>query len=178
MRSIAHTVSLFDLAQRHAFRLGILSTLLVAAMLAGTDLHAQQPVGPPPAPVPSQILNAKRVFIANATGDHDLRIAKYMGGPDGIYNQFYADVESGGRFELAAAPADADLVLNVTLGIFPLNPGYAGFRLSIIDPKSSILLWTISEPIDPAFLAKTAHKNMVASLGRLADDLRSLTPGR
>jgi hypothetical protein len=159
-------------------KLAIFSALLVAAMTTIPNLQAQQPAEPPAAPVPSQILNAKRVFIANATGDHDLRIAKYMGGPDGIYNQFYADVKSGGRFELVSAPADADLVLYVTLGIFPLNPGYAGFRLSIIDPKTSILLWTMSEPIDPAFLAKTARKNMVASLDRLAGDLKTLTPGK
>lgn len=156
---------------------GIFSVIISIALFI-PDLHAQQPPEPPPAPVPSQILTAKKIFIANATGDHDLRISRYMGGPDGIYNQFYADVKSGGRFELVSAPADADLVLNVNLGIFPLNPGYAGFRLSIIDPKTSIMLWTVSEPIDPAFLAKTAHKNMVASLGRLADDLKILTPGK
>jgi hypothetical protein len=134
-----------------------------------------QPMEPPAAPVPSQIVNAHKVFIANATGDHDPRVSKYFGGPDGIYNQFYADIQTGGRFEPVSAPANADIVVQVTLGTFPLVAGYAGFRLSIFDPKTNVLLWTASEPVDPAFLAKTARKNITESLQRLATDLQTLT---
>lgn len=150
--------------------------LLLVATIIVPSLQAQkQPPEPPAAPVPSQIVSARKVFIANAAGDHDPRVSKYFGGPDGIYNQFYADVQSGGRFEPVSAPADADIVVQVTLGTFPLVAGYAGFRLFIFDPKTNVLLWTASEPVDPAFLAKTARKNIAESLQRLATDLQALT---
>jgi hypothetical protein len=145
-------------------------------VMIAIPLQAQQQAGDAlAAPVPAQIVSAKKVFIANAAGDHDPRISKYFGGPDGIYNQFYADIKTGGKFEAVSAPADADIVVQVTLGTFPLIAGYAGFRLSIFDPKTNVLLWTASEPVDPAFLAKTARKNIAESLQRLANDLQFLT---
>jgi hypothetical protein len=169
-------------AKLTAVRFPLAGILIFFATFTISNLQAQQLEEPAAAPVPSQIVNAKKVFIANAAGDHDPRVSKYFGGPDGIYNQFYADVKSGGRFEPVSAPADADLVVQVTLGTFPLLAGYAGFRLSIFDPKTNILLWTASEPVDPAFLAKTARKNIAESLQRLANDLQFLplsktTPG-
>jgi hypothetical protein len=152
------------------------NAMVFVAMIAIPGLQAQQlPAELPAAPVPSQIVSARKVFIANATGDHDPRVSKYFGGPDGIYNQFYADVKSGGKFEPVSTPADADIVVQVTLGTFPLVAGYAGFRLSIFDPRTNVLLWTASEPVDPAFLAKTARKNIAESLQRLATDLQTLT---
>lgn len=148
----------------------------IAIVLFVPHLIAQQPAEVPSAPVPSQILNAKKVFVANAEGDNDPRIAKYVGGPDGVYNQFYADVKNSGRFEVVAAPADADVVLQVTLTVFAVVPGYPRFRLAILDPKSNVLLWTISEPVDNAILAKTARKNIGLSLGKLTLDLTTLIP--
>jgi hypothetical protein len=158
-----------------SIRFAFIGAVVFIAMIAIPTVQAQQPAEPPAAPVPSQIINAKKVFISNAAGDHDPRVSKYFGGPDGIYNQFYADIKSGGRFEPVSAPADADIVAEVTLGTFPLVAGYAGFRLSIFDPKTNVLLWTASEPVDPAFLAKTARKNIAESLQRLAIDLQTLT---
>jgi len=158
-----------------SLRCAVAGVFLVVIVIAIPGLQAQQPAEAPPAPVPSQIVSAKKIFIANAAGDHDPRVSKYFGGPDGIYNQFYADIKSGGRFEPVSAPADADIVVEVTLGTFPLVAGYAGFRLSVFDPKTNVLLWTASEPVDPAFLAKTARKNIAESLQRLANDLLTLT---
>jgi hypothetical protein len=157
----------------------IASFLFFAGLVAIPALEAQQQSAEPPAaPVPMQIVSARKVFIANAAGDHDPRVSKYFGGPDGIYNQFYTDIKAGGKLEPVPTPADADIVAEVTLGTFPLVSGYAGFRLSIFDPKTNILLWTASEPVDPAFLAKTARKNIAESLQRLANDLQTLPLGK
>jgi len=150
------------------------------ALLAALSLQAQQkqPALPPDAPVPSQILSAKRVFIANSSGNNDVRISKYVGGVNGIYNQFYADLKASGRFELVSSPAEADLALDVSIVPFPIAPGYPGFRLTILDPKTNVLLWAITEPVDPAFLAKTARKNISASLAHLTGDLTNLATGK
>jgi hypothetical protein len=151
--------------------------LLFIAILATPTLQAQklpEPADVAAAPVPAQIVAAKKVFIGNNASDHDVRIAKYIGGSDGIYNQFYADLKSGGKFELVSAPADADLVLEVSIGMSPLVVNYAGVRLAIVDPETNVLLWNLSEPVDPAFLAKTARKNIAASLQKLVNDLEFL----
>jgi hypothetical protein len=150
---------------------------LFVAILALPNSQAQkqpEPAEAPVAPVPAQIVGAKKVFVGNASSDHDVRLTKYLGGADGIYNQFYADLKSGGKFELAASPADADLVVEISIGMSPLAAGYAGVRLAIVDPKTNVLLWNLSEPIDPAFLAKTARKNIAASLEKLVNDIQFL----
>lgn len=175
IRSILAFQKIFE--RRPVIQFAFAGTLVFASMFATPGLQAQkqQPAEVPVAPVPTQIVGAKKVFIANAASDRDVRIAKYIGGPDGLYNQFYADIKSGGKFEPVSAPADADLVLEVTIGMSPLVAGYAGVRLAIVDPKTNVLLWNLSEPVDPAFLAKTARKNIVESLQRLTDDLQALT---
>jgi len=130
------------------------AAIVATFVLIAPSLSAQKPAPPPDppvAPVPSQILNARKAFIANAAGNSDQRIAKYVGGPDGIYNQFYADVKNTSRFDMVSSPAEADLVLEVTIALFPVSPSYPSFRLAIVDPKSNVLLWTISEPVDPRF---------------------------
>lgn len=137
---------------------------------------SQQPTDVPAAPLPAQLLHAKKVFVINAEGDGDPRIAKYVGGPNGIYDQFYADVKNSGKFEIVDSPADADVALSVSLTVFAVIPGYPGFRLSVLDPKSNVLLWTISEPVDSAFLTKTARRNIAQSLAKITQDLTALVP--
>jgi len=159
-------------------RISFFAALFVIAILTASSLQAQRPPEPPAAPVPAQILNAKRIFISNPNSEHDARISKYFGGTDGLYNQFYADVKSSGRVEPVTAPADADLVVQLTMGVHPFVAGYGAFRLSILDPKTNVLLWTISEPVDPAFLTKTARRNIADALQRLAGDLTTLTTAR
>ena len=59
-------------------------------------LIAEEPPAPPPAPVPSQILAAKKIFISNGGEDiwldydpkHD---------PSLTYNEFNADIKSLGK---------------------------------------------------------------------------------
>jgi hypothetical protein len=89
----------------------ILGTLLLSSLFSVTVFAASQSKQTPPAPIPPQILAAKRVFIGNAGGE-DLSL--YTGGPDRPYNQFYAAVKSSGRFELLSAPADADLLFEIS----------------------------------------------------------------
>lgn len=149
----------------------IISCAISALFFCAHTLHAQQPAAPASAPVPSQVVNAEKVFIINAEGTNDLRIAKFLGGPNGIYNQFYADVKNAGRFTLVSTPAEADVALQVTLTMYEVVPQYPRFKLSILDPKTNLLLWTISEPVEGAILTKTAQKNVAQSLGRLAQDM-------
>jgi hypothetical protein len=58
-------------------------------MLNGS-IYATRPYKPaPPAPIPAQILTAKKIFIANGGGDESLYdTAWFSGGPDRAYNHF------------------------------------------------------------------------------------------
>src|SRR5262249_58085013 len=70
------------------------------------------------APIPAQILSAKKVFIANAGGDESRFDAPgYTGGPDRFYNEFYAGAKSWGRYELVSTPAEADLIFEIQLTV-------------------------------------------------------------
>src|SRR5215470_204630 len=96
-------------------RIAEVTVLSVAIAIIGVQsapiARAQKAKETPPAPLPTQIYSGKKAFIANAGGDsNDL----YSGGPDRLYNQFYGAVKSWGRYELAASPAEADLVLEVS----------------------------------------------------------------
>jgi len=87
-------------------------------LLCGGHLYAAQSSKSskevPPVPVPALILTAKKVFIANGGGDESLFDSpQYSGGPDRLYNEFYAAMKSWGRYELVGSPHEADLVFEV-----------------------------------------------------------------
>ena len=77
-------------------------------------LKAQKSNGTPAAPVPAQIITSTKVFISNAGADStSLTALRNAEEPDQPYNELYAAMKSWGRYELVAAPADADLVFEI-----------------------------------------------------------------
>jgi hypothetical protein len=132
------------------------------------------------APVPAQIMAGKKAFISNASGESNLP----PGIADRTYNQFYASMKSWGRYEQVAAPADADLVFEIRYEILfgPVevmggSGGSAKFpllRLSILDPKSHIILWAFSEPVVQVAKKSTGLQNFQAAMDKLMGDIRAL----
>jgi hypothetical protein len=53
---------------------------------------------------------------------------------------------------------------------------YPKFRLEIRDPKTNVLLWTYTEVVNGALLAKNGRKNVAEALGKLTDDLKKSPP--
>ena len=99
--------------------------LLMAPIVQAKDGKKADPV-PPPAPVPSQILSARKVFISN--GGTRLQLWS-SGGVDRPYNQLYAAIH--GTFVVVEGPgrtfAAGELVL------------------TFLDPNTHIALWTLIE---------------------------------
>jgi hypothetical protein len=136
---------------------------------------------PAPAPIPSQIVAAKKAFISNASGESNLP----AGVGDRTYNQFYASMKSGGRFELVSAPTDADLVFEIRyeilFGPVNVNSGMGGsdkfpqLRLSVLDPKTHIILWAFSEPVVQVAKKSTGMQNFQAAMDKLTGDIKALT---
>jgi hypothetical protein len=158
----------------------------VALLSVLTD--AQQPVPVATAPVPPRLFSAKKVFISNAGADSGLFPHPFSGDPDRAYNELYANVESWGRYQLVATPAEADLVFELQLTA-PSGPSNADkskgasdplpmVRLVIYDRPTHYVLWALTESIAPATLQKThdhnfdeAVANLVLDAGRLTNSL-------
>ncbi|MGD0444845.1 MAG: hypothetical protein ABSA39_13005, partial [Edaphobacter sp.] len=68
------------------FRFGLIACVGTAALMFGSGLVAQQAAAPVAvAPVPPQLLNAKKVFISNAGADSGLFPHPFSGDPDRAY---------------------------------------------------------------------------------------------
>jgi hypothetical protein len=160
---------------------GVSACLLI---LATGTAQAAQAGDPSPAPVPAVIFTAKRIFISNAGADSGLFPHPFNGTPDRAYNEFYGFMQGWGRYEIVAAPADADLVFELRL-MAPNGPSNANkqkgasdplpmFRLVIYDAKTRFVLWALTESIDEAYVQKTHDRNFDESLGMLVGDLKQV----
>ena len=137
------------------------------------------------APVPPALFTAKKIFISNAGADSGLFPHPFSGNPGRAYNQFYATVESWGRYECVTDPSDADLVFELRLTA-PYGPTNANkqkgasdplpmLRLVIFDRKTHYVLWALTESIEQANLQKTHDRNFDQALTALTLDLKKLT---
>jgi hypothetical protein len=152
----------------------ILESLAIAVLFA-IAVWAQRTQEVQVAPVPLQIGSAKKVFISNAGDEsffHQPKDATYSGGPNRAYNEFYAAVKNWGRYEVVAAPADADLVFEIGF-TEQYERAIAQFRLTFIDPKTHVALWTIYKYVEPAGMTKNREKNSELAMTALLEDFKS-----
>jgi hypothetical protein len=164
--------------------------MAIMLALASIPSWGAQPQGEAgAAPVPPPIVSAKRVFISNAGGGcSPFGKAGFSGGPNRPYNQFNAALKGWGRYELVAAPADADLAfeisftcpaagMNVANG-HSIGPTYdPQLRLVILDVKTHITLWGITEHVELANPQSKRDKNFDRAMQQLMNDLKSLAAG-
>lgn len=140
-------------------------------------------------PVPAQIVAASRVFISNGGDDcNPLGSLAFNGDSTRAYDEFYAAMKSWGRYGLTGAPADADLVFQISFtcpsagsnavkgvsGTIAYNPQ---FRLSIMDLKTHVQLWALIEHVRPAVLQGNRDKNFEEAMATLVDDMKALAAG-
>jgi hypothetical protein len=155
------------------------ASFTIAILTAATWAQASRPT--PPAPVPAQILSAKKVFISYMGTDGMAKRAFQREHQENKpYDEFYAAVNAWGRYELVNTPGDADLVyeLGFTAPIINTgNPDAFGpqFNLSIVDARTHFRLWTLLAPVDGAFRKATWDKNFATGLANLMDDLKKLS---
>jgi hypothetical protein len=133
----------------------------------------------PAAPLPAQIFSAKTVFISNTSG----RSAVYPGISELTYNEFYAAMKAWGRYQLVAAPTDADLVFEIryATALGPTNGGnsgqYAEFELTIFDTKTHVVLWAVSETVVP-IKHKSDQESLEQALANVVADAKKLVDSR
>src|SRR5271169_3874461 len=56
----------------------------------------------PPAPMPSVVVNAHKVFLSNG------------GGSDLAYDAFYSEMKKWGKYEIVGSPNDAELIVELS----------------------------------------------------------------
>lgn len=170
------------------FKATVLGVSLAISLLPVSILAAEQAKPAPPAPIPAQILAAKKVFVANAGGDEPLiDDGQFSGGSDRTYNQLYAAMKAWGRYELVGAPADADLLFEIEFSVPPIagvasrgdsiggRPYDPQIRLVIRDPKTNALLWAFTEHAAWALLQGNRDKNFDQALARIVSDVQGLS---
>lgn len=164
------------------FRQGMSCAAMAAALCALPTVQAQRADTAAAVPLPPQIGAARKVFLSNAGMDGtSRRVFDRFGEPDQPYTQLYAALKSWGRYELVAAPADADLVFEIRL-TGPLAdcgdkqaPGYdLQLDVAILDTRTHFRLWTISEPMANAMLKGNLEKNFSEAMANLVADIKKL----
>ena len=167
---------------------GILYVLFVIGLLSLPLLSAEKPKDAvPPAPVPSPIAAAKKVFISNAPGSN---LPTSLGGPDRTYNEFYAAMKGWGHYELVSAPSDADLILEISFTSSLSGVGGTStsgcisysdseLRLVILDAKMHVPLWWFNEAVNPKSSfghrpEKAVDSALTQSTATIVDDLKKL----
>jgi hypothetical protein len=142
---------------------------------------AQQPKLPAAAPAPPQIAAAQKVFISNAGGEsfeNVIDATVFNGGPDRPYNEFYTALKDWGRYDLVSSPADADLVLEISWQLTDTGlrlPVLGQLRLTIIDPKTHVTLWNLTQYVRGAILLGNRDKNFDLALTTIVNRLRILS---
>jgi hypothetical protein len=161
-------------------RLNALPACIVALLLLTVvpRSRAQTPADPPLAPVPTQILTAKTVFISNVSGDFPVP----AGTPDLTYNKLYSDMKSWGRFTLVSAPADSDLVFEIRFAssvsstdtISRLSSENFYFSLRILDARSHFVLWAFSSNVPQSANRTKSRQFFDQAMTALVDDVKKL----
>jgi hypothetical protein len=126
--------------RRQIVRNYLSATAICITLLQASVVAAEAP----PAPIPAQILSARRVFIGNAGGDewsYNTALAGF-GSADRGYNEFYDAMKAWGHYELVADPADADLIFEIRFSAAEPDPR---LELGIRDPGTHALLWALYE---------------------------------
>lgn len=131
------------------------------------------------APVPTALLKAKKIFLVNTGSDASL------------FDLFYSEMKSWGKYELVGSPEEADLTFEFSFGSqgeapeIYTNAG-TGMTYSIVinkakmavrDTRSKSLLWSSTQTAQGARRKKTEINNQRKAVLKLLDDFkRRVTP--
>ena len=140
--------------------------------------QAQQSTSAPGAPVPAQILSAHSVFVSNGGGSNFFEM--FTGGPDRAYNTLYSILQRSNRYQLVGTPAQADLIFEIRAVApevdagrdFAYNPQLI---LSILDPKTSTVLWTTRANVRALGAQKRRDRQFDQCVAVLVDKLGQVT---
>ena len=132
--------------------------------------HSQTPTptsnAPAPvlnSPVPAQIVTSHRIFLSNLGADANFPVDSTQ-----VFNDIYKALQDWNHYQLVPSPDQADLIFQLrevaarnTYYDNDGNPYFSdtpAFKLTIVDPKTSVTLWTITSPVALAGSNKTLSR--------------------
>lgn len=139
---------------------------VMALLMVVPFATAKKPLETTSAPIPVQVLTAKKVFISYGESDAD------PGAPDLTYNEFYAMMKNWGKYELVSSPADSDLVFEIR---FLSGISDSQLRLSIVDPKTHIVLWPFIQHVESSSRETARRQKFYEAMADLVEDLKKVT---
>jgi hypothetical protein len=151
--------------------------MILVALVADPVIGAETVSALPAAPVPTQVLSAKKVFLSNLGADAGAAVAFHnRANPDAAYNGFFAAMKSSGQYDLSATPAESDLIFEFRVAAAPFLSGptltYLAFlNLTVVDAKTHFVLWTLRSPLD---VTNKIDENVNVSVATLINSLKSL----
>jgi hypothetical protein len=152
-----------------------LNLKIAAALLTLTLATAHAQTDPPTAPLPTALAKATKLFIGNAGDQENADCLR-------TYNSFYDGVSKLGRFTLVLDPAEADLILELhyeiglgqSVGSNQGGNALRQFRVVIEDPRSRIILWSLTERTNYAYFQHNRNKNLDETIATLVSDFNLL----
>ena len=81
-------------------------------------------------------------------------------------------MKSWGKYELTPAPADADLVFEIR---FASGISDSQLCLSIVDPKTHVVLWPFIQHVQSSSRETARRKNFDQAMSDLVDDVKKVT---
>ena len=142
------------------------------------------------APLPAAISQAKKVYLLNGQ-----TTSQYLTKNGNVlaFDTLYADMKNWGRYELVDSPKAADIVFELqyrpysqgsssfgvynpsskTVQTYNADSSGADFALVIYDAPSKEALWSVSDACGFARLVANQRKEVVKSIGRLVENLKS-----
>ena len=153
--------------------------LLSAASLL--SLSAQNLPTPPnydlskDGPIPVELTHPGSIFVANGSSDIARFSYTFTGDSSRAYVEFYNAIQASGAYHLVGSPNQADLVLIVrtsSRSMFGYNGGENSasqpcLRLTVVDRRTNIPIWSMIQPIDFAFFHKNRDKAFLRAMQRL-----------
>jgi hypothetical protein len=124
------------------------------------------------APVPTEILAAKKIFISNGGTDSFSPAERYTSEAYRAYNQLYGALQKSARFQLVSTPAEADLVIEVSTQV--AVKAQDRVRLTIYETKSHYILWRLDSWVRLSLRRATSDQNFDAAVTKLASDFEKL----
>jgi hypothetical protein len=157
-----------------------LTTCAALTMLLALSTVAIKPLvvqGASVATIPSQIMTAKTVFLANA-GEEDNGLSEQA------YASLYQSLQQVTHYQLVPTSAAADLVLELHYMAPPniVTDGSSNysfrFRLVVIDRESHATLWSVTEFLDTNGGKIPFEQAFQTAIERTAGDVKLLSAGQ
>jgi hypothetical protein len=153
----------------------VLVAVLAAAAKDKKDLQK--------APLPSELLTAKKVFLSKGVGATALTV---KGGFDLAFDAFYSGMKDWGRYTITDKPEDADLIMQVSYSVESQGTEVNGdanrvssrlifegnLSLVVYNSQKKTELWSTSTAPGKAFLKKNQEKEMIKAGEKLVNNLK------